>query len=163
MSVEPRWLSAREWWKAVGIGVATAAILAVVNVIALRTQASPLPEPLGLAFAETVFQRNLPLPVGLLFHLGWVTFFSVVYVVLWRNALTLHNAIILALALWLVVLVIFFPVVGWGFFGLAVSPMLILPATVSHLLFAMILWGLCRLAFGQSPERGHSQPQQRMA
>jgi magnesium-transporting ATPase (P-type) len=163
MSVEPHWLSTREWWKAVGVGVATAAIVAVLNVIALKTQVSPLPKPLGLAFAEVVFGRSLPHPVGLLFHLAWVTFFSVVYVILWRNALTLRNAIILASVLWLLVLFLFFPIVGWGFFGLAVSPKLILPATVSHLLFALILWSLCRLAFGQSLERGHSQPQQRMA
>ena len=31
----------------------------------------------------------------------------------------------LGLALWVAVLVIFFPVVGWGFFGLGVSPKLI--------------------------------------
>jgi hypothetical protein len=163
MSVEPHWLSTREWWKAVGVGIATAAILAVLNVIALKTQVSPLPKPLGLAFAEAIFGHSLPLPVGLLFHLAWVTFFSVVYVVFWRDSLTLQNAIILAFGLWFLALVAFFPIVGWGFLGLAVSPKLILPVTVSHLLFALILWGLCRLAFGQSVEPGHSQPQQRMA
>ena len=163
MSVEPHWLSTREWGKAVGVGVATAVILAVLNVIALKTQVSPMPKPLGLAFAETVFNHSLPLPVGLLFHLAWVTFFSVVYVVLRRNALTLLNAVILASILWLLVLVVFFPVVGWGFLGLAVTPKLIVPATVSHLLFAVILWGLCRLAFGQSVEPGHSQPHARTA
>jgi hypothetical protein len=163
MSVELHWLSTREWWKAVGVGVATAAILAVLNVIALKSQVSPLPKPLGLAFAETVFGRNLPLPVGLLFHLAWVTFFSVVYVVLWRNALTLRNANILASVLWLLVLIVFFPVVGWGFLGLAVSPKLIVPATVSHLLFAAILWGLCRIAFSDPVEANYPGSQQRTA
>lgn len=163
MRVELPWLSMREWGKAIGVGVATGVILAVLNVIALKTQVSPLPKPLGLAFAETVFGQRLPLPVGLLFHLAWVDFCSVVYVVLWRNALTLRNAIILAAVLWLLVLVVFFPAVGWGFLGLAVTPKLILPATASHLLFALILWGLCRLVFGQSPERGHSSRQARMA
>jgi hypothetical protein len=163
MSVEPHWPSAREWWRAVGVGVATAAILAVLNVIALKTQVAPLPKPLGLAFAETVFGHSLPLPVGLLFHLTWVTFFSIVYVVLWRKALTLRNAMILASVLWLVVLVVFFPAVGWGFFGLAVSSKLIVPATISHLLFALILWGLCRLAFRQSLEPQTSQTRARTA
>jgi hypothetical protein len=163
MSVEPHWLSTREWWKAVGVGVATAAILALLNVIALKSHISPLPSPLGLAFAEAVFGRSLPLPVGLFFHLAWVTFFSVVYVVLWRNTLTLVNAIILAAILWLLVLVVFFPVAGWGLFGLAVSPKLIVPATVSHVLFAVILWGLCRLVFGQTLAQGNSPPRARMA
>ncbi len=160
MSVEPHRLSRREWGKAIGVGVATAVILAALNVVALKSHVSPLPKPLGLAFAETVLGTDLPLPVGLLFHLAWVTSFSVLYVVLWRNALTLKNAILLAGGLWLLVLVVFFPVVGWGFFGLAVSPKLIVPVTVSHLLFAAILWGLCRLAFGPSIDQ---QPQPRTA
>jgi hypothetical protein len=81
MIVEPHWPSTREWWRAVGVGIATAVILAVLNVIAVTSQVSPLPKPLGLAFAETLFGHSLPRPVGLLFHLAWVTFFSVVYVV----------------------------------------------------------------------------------
>ncbi len=115
MSVEPHSLSRREWWKAIGVGIATAAILAALNVAALKSHVSPMPKPLGLAFAERVLGTELPLPVGLLFHLAWVTSFSVLYVVLWRNALTLKNAILLAAGLWLLVLVVFFPVVGWGF------------------------------------------------
>ena len=163
MRVEPQRLSAREWRKAVGVGIATGAVLALLNVIALKTHVSPLPEPLGLAFAEALFGRTLPLPVGLLFHLAWVTLFSVTYVVLWRNSLTLKNAIILASALCLVALAVFFPIVGWGFFGLAISPKLIIPATVSHLLFAAILWGLCRIAFGNAVEENYSASQQRTA
>ena len=100
MDVEFHALSRREWWRAVGIGVGTGVILAVVNVIAMKSQLSPLPKPLGLAFAEAVLGRQLPLPVGLLFHLAWVTVFSVVYVVFWRDALTLKNALLLAVVLW---------------------------------------------------------------
>ena len=158
MSVEPHRLNRGEWGKAIGVGIATAAILAALNVVALKSHVSPMPKPLGLAFADTVIGKELPLPVGLLFHLAWVTSFSVLYVFLWRNALTMGNAILLAAALWLLVLVFFFPVVGWGFFGLAVSPKLIVPATVSHLLFAVILWGLCRIAFARSIDREQSQP-----
>lgn len=163
MNVERHRLSAREWWKALGVGVATSAILAGLNVIALKSHVSPLPKPLGLAFAETIFGHGLPLPVGLLFHLAWVACFSLVYVVFWRTALTLQNAVILAAGLWLAVLVVFFPLVGWGLLGLAVSPKLIIPVTVSHLLFALILWGLCRLAFGQSPEQQHPELRARMS
>lgn len=150
MSVELHRLSGREWGKAIGAGVATGVILAVLNVIALQGHLSPLPKPLGLAFAETLVGRALPLPVGLLFHLAWVTFWSALYIVLWRHSLGLLNAIVLAAGLWLLVLVAFFPVVGWGFFGLLVGPSLIIAATVTHLLFAVILWGLCRLLFAQA-------------
>ena len=40
-----------------------------------------------------------------------------------------------------------FPIAGWGFLGLAISPKLIVGAFVPHLLFGLFLWGLCRLAF----------------
>ena len=153
MTVEMRLLDRRQWWKAAGVGIGTGVILAVLNVIALKTHVSPLPQPLALAFADTIAGAQLPLPVGLLFHVAWVTFFSVVYVVLFRTELTLKNAFWLAAALWLVTLVVFFPIVGWGVFGLVAGPRLIIPATVSHILFAFILWGLCHAAFGESAAR----------
>jgi hypothetical protein len=68
---------------------------------------------------------------------------------LFRDALTFMRALGLAVALWLVALAVFFPIVGWGFFGLAVSPRLIVGAAVPHLLFAIFLWGLSRWAFGR--------------
>lgn len=140
-------LSTAEWAKTVGIGIAVAALTAVVMFAGLRSGVSPLPKPLGLAFAETLLGRPLPLPVGMLFHLVWVTFFSAVYVALFRDALTFAKALWLAIALWVLVLVFFFPVVGWGFLGLAVTPKLIVASAVPHLLFAIFLWSLCRWGF----------------
>jgi hypothetical protein len=48
--------------------------------------------------------------------------------------------------------------VGWGFFGLSVSPKLILPATVLNALFAMILWCVCRLLFGEAAGQERPEP-----
>ena len=90
--------------KAIGIGIATALLLSAVMVPALRLGVSPLPKPLGSHFAETVLGSPLPLPVGLLFHVAYVTAWSVVYVALFRHALTLLNAPLLGLVLWLLVL-----------------------------------------------------------
>ena len=140
-------LTAGEWLKAVGIGVGTAILLSAVMVPAMKLGVSPLPKPLGLAFAETILGRALPLPVGLLFHVAYVTFWSVIFVAMFREALNIRNALLLGLGLWLLVLVVFFPVVGWGLLGLAVSPKLIVGSLVPHLLFAVFLWGLCRIAF----------------
>lgn len=147
-------LSAAEWAKTIGIGIAVAVLTAAVMFAGLRSGVSPLPKPLGLAFAETLFGRPLPLPVGMLFHLLWVTFFSAAYVVLFRDALTFAKALWLAAALWVLVLVFFFPVVGWGFLGLAVTPKLIVGSAIPHLLFAIFLWGLCRWTFRGVQQRG---------
>lgn len=142
-------LSPAEWGKTIAVGIAVAILTALVMVSALKSGISPLPEPLGLAFAETLLGTSLPLPVGLLFHTLWVTFFTAVYVVLFRQALTFMRAFWLGAALWLLVLVFFFPLVGWGFLGLAITPKLIVAAAVPHLLFSILLWGFCRLAFAQ--------------
>jgi hypothetical protein len=141
-------LDGRDWMKAIGVGIGVSILTAAFMVATIKAGVSPLPKSLGLAFAETVLRRPLPLPVGLLFHTVWVTAFSVLYVALFRDALTFMRAFWLAAALWLLVLVFFFPVVGWGFFGLGVGPKIIIGAAVPHLLFAIFLWGLCRWAFG---------------
>lgn len=140
-------LPAREWMKALGVGVANGLLLSAVMVPMMKAGISPFPEPLGLAFAETLLGGPLPLPVGLLFHLAYVTFWSVAFVGFCRDRLTLPNVLILALALWVAVLVVFFPVVGWGFLGLGIGPQLIVASLVPHVLFGVFLWVLCRVAF----------------
>jgi len=136
--------------KAGGVGVVTALLLTGVMVTAMKFGLSPMPKPLGLAFAETVLGRALPLPVGLLFHILYVAFWSIAYVSLFRDTLSLTNALVLGGFLWIAVLLIFFPVVGWGFLGITVSPKLIVASLVPHVLFAVFLWGLCQVVFKTS-------------
>lgn len=140
-------LTSGEWLKAAGIGILTAILLSTVMVPALKLGVSPLPKPLGLAFAETLLGRPLPLPVGLVFHVAYVTFWAVAFVLVFRHDLSFRNALMLGFGLWVLVLVVFFPIVGWGLLGLAISPMLIVASLIPHLLFATFLWGLCRMAF----------------
>ena len=143
-------LPGSELAKAGGVGVVTALLLTGVMVTAMKFGLSPMPKPLGLAFAETVLGRALPLPVGLLFHILYVAFWSIAYVSLFRDTLSLTNALVLGGFLWIAVLLIFFPVVGWGFLGLTVGPKLIVASLVQHVLFAVFLWGLCRIVFEAS-------------
>ena len=142
-------LSTKDWLKAISIGVVTALLLSAIMVPMFMLGFSPLPKPLGLAFAETVFGQALPLPVGLLFHVLYVTVWSVLFIVLFRKTLTLVRAAGLGMLLWTAVLLVFFPVVGWGFFGLAIGPQLIVASFLPHLLFSLFLWGLCRIIFGR--------------
>ena len=131
------------WLKAIGIGIAVSVLTAIVAVTLLKTGVSPFPKPPSLAFAETLLGQRLPIPVGLLFHTAYVTFWSVVFVRYFprKTALT---ALALAAVLWIGVLAVFFPVVGWGFAGLAISPKLIVASILPHLLFGLLLWGFDR-------------------
>jgi hypothetical protein len=143
-------LSSREIWKALAVGIGTGLLLSAIMVPAFRLGIFPFPKPVGLAFAETLLGRSLPLPVGLLFHLVYVTFWSMAFIIFLRDKLTLANALILAFVLWIGVLVIFFPIIGWGLLGLGIGPKLIVASLVPHLLFGIFLWGLSRFAFRQS-------------
>lgn len=138
-------LSDRGWLRAIGIGLAISVLTALLMVTLSKTGVSPLPKPLGLAFAETLAGRPLPLPVGLLFHTAYVTLWSVVFVRFFPQR-NIKSALLLAGALWLGVLLVFFPVVGWGLAGMNVSPRLIPASFVPHLLFGLLLWALEKYA-----------------
>lgn len=48
-------MTAKDYAKAVGIGIATPVILSVVMLVGMKTGISPLPKPLALAFAQRLF------------------------------------------------------------------------------------------------------------
>jgi len=141
-------LSNHELTKAIVVGVGTALFLSAIMVPAFMAGIPPMPKPPSLAFAEVLYGGVLPLPVGIVFHIVYVTTWSVIFVSLFRGELAFMRALALALVLWVVALVVFFPIVGWGLLGLAVSQTLIPAALVPHLLFAVGRWGLCRVVFG---------------
>lgn len=137
----------RHWGRSLVLGIINAILLSAIIVPAIQAGVSPLPKPPSLAFAETLAGRPLPLPVGLLFHVAYVTFWSMVFIAAAYPRLTFGRTLGLAAILWVVILVVFFPIIGWGFLGLAVSPKLIVASLIPHLLFGVFLWGLARLLF----------------
>lgn len=141
-TTEPRNLG-----RGVVLGLVNGILLSLIMVPAFRAGIPPIPRPPSLVFAETLFGRALPLPVGLLFHLVYVAFWSTVWVAWDHPRLRFVTALALGLALWVVALVVFFPINGWGLLGLGIGPQLIPAALVPHLLFVVFLWGLGRLFF----------------
>ncbi|TBW59027.1 hypothetical protein EZI54_01550 [Marinobacter halodurans] len=143
----------RTWMGAIGIGLGVSVLTAIIMVTLLKTGVSPFPKPPSLAFAETVLGRDLPLPVGLLFHTAYVTFWSVVFVQVFPKR-GFWPAMMLAGGLWIVILVVFFPLIGWGVAGLLVSPKLIPASFVPHVLFGLFLWALEQYVPRRSPTGG---------
>lgn len=130
------------------MGVLASVILSAIMVTALKTGVSPMPAPVALVFAQTLFGTELPMPVGLLFHVAWVTFWSLAYVVLFWERLSFARAAGLAAFLLALTLLVFYPYIGWGFLGLGVGPQAVLGAAMSHVLFAVVLWALAHGTFG---------------
>lgn len=143
----------RTWIGATGIGLGVSALTAIIMVTLLKTGISPFPKPPSLAFAETVLGHELPLPVGLLFHTAYVTFWSVVFIQFFSNR-GFWPSMMLAGGLWIVVLIVFFPLIGWGVAGLHVSPKLIPASFLPHLLFGFFLWALEQNIPRRSPING---------
>ena len=129
------------------LGVVNGILLSLIMVPAFLAGLPPIPQPPSLAFAEVLLGEGLPMPVGLLFHLAYVTFWSTIWVALDYPRLRFTTALALGLALWAMALRVFFPLNGWGLLGLGVSPKLIPAALVPHALFILFLWGLGRLFF----------------
>ncbi len=142
MTREPRILG-----RGIGLGVANGLLLSAIMVPAFLAGIPPMPEPPSLAFAEALLGEGLPMPVGLAFHLAYVTFWSAVWVAWDHPRLRFASAAALAAILWVVALVVFFPINGWGLLGLDVSPKLIPAALIPHALFAVFLWALARVLF----------------
>lgn len=129
------------WPSAIGIGIVISILTSLFMVSLQKTGVSPLPKPLALALVHAISGKSLPLPAGLLLHTIYVTFWSVIFVRYFprRNFWT---AMALALFLWLIVLVIIFPIVGWGIAGLSISTMVIPASLMPHILFGILLWAL---------------------
>jgi hypothetical protein len=88
-----QWLTPKETLKALGIGVLTAVLLSAAMVPAFKFGIAPMPKPPSLAFAQLLLGPNVSLAVGLLFHVAYVTFWALVYVVVFRDHLTFLNAL----------------------------------------------------------------------
>jgi len=141
-------LSGKELLKAVGVGILTSVILSAIMVTAMKSGVSPMPAPVALIFAQTLFATELPLPVGLLFHVAWVTLWSVVYMVLFWDSLAFRRAAALAVFLLALTWLVFFPFIGRGLFGLGLGPQVLMGAVMTHVLFAIVLWAIARWTFG---------------
>jgi hypothetical protein len=145
-------LTGKDMTKAIVIGVITAIILAVLQIIQGKMGVSPFPKPVSLAFASGLLGKPVPLPLGLLFHVVYVTFWTVVFVAVYRNHLTFWNAFKVAMFLWIILLIVFFPFIGWGFLGLSIGPKAIVGSFVIHLLFAIFTWWFSKIGFKKTAE-----------
>lgn len=147
MTREPRIL-----FRGAALGLVNGVLLSLIMVPAFLAGLPPMPQPPSLAFAEALLGEGIPMPVGLLFHLAYVTFWSALWVAWAYPRLRFGSATILAAALWVVALVVIFPINGWGLLGLGVSPKVMVAAIVPHALFALFLYGLGRLFFRDRDE-----------
>jgi uncharacterized membrane protein len=137
--------------KAIAAGLVAGSVVSLITLPLIRAGVLPMPESLATAFAQRVLGHHTE-PLGLLLGSMYAAAWSVAYVAMFRR--TIMNAVTLGLGLWVLSLVFFFPFVGWGFLGLDQGPLVMGAMLVPHLMFAVVLWVVCRLTFGPETDSG---------
>jgi len=135
-------------WRGFGWGVAGTVAMSIPMIIGMGTGVAPMPEPIPKALVTLVFGAALPAPLLMVLsagsHLGYGGVFGAVLVRLFPEA-GLREGLGLGLALWLVMQVAVLPLLGWGLFGLSITPKIAVATLVLHLIYGATLgWGLGR-------------------
>lgn len=153
----PRWLAWPEDLMVAGVvGAGLALSLAALKLAAHVTHLSPLPAPLGVAFAKTVFPKGSLGPHGLVWaglglHVAYVGGATVAYVAVLRARIGAVTALGWAVGLWVFAGLVFAPLVGWGFFAAGLGAGAAVNLLAIHLLYGVFLWAGARVAFRGAP------------
>lgn len=130
-----------------GWGVSATVAMSALMILGTLTGASPMPMPIPAAIVGKLTSGALPKPAlmaaAAVLHLG--------YGGLWGGVLaaaggrTTRSGVALGAALWVLMGVAVLPWLGWGYFGTAQAPMIVLATLVLHLIYGATLgWGLGR-------------------
>jgi len=113
---------------------------------------APFNLPPSAAFLERIGMNVGPLP--LLVHFGYGAVGSVALVAVWGRDASVRSGLVLASGLWLIMMVVYSPLIGWGVFGFGSgyepgsplhlgSPIKYMGATlVLHAIYGAIIGGL---------------------
>jgi hypothetical protein len=125
-----------------GWGVVATLAMSALMIVGVVTGISPMPSPIPEAIVSKVFGEGLPRPLIMLLaagaHLTYGGLWGAVLVALTRPV-TLWKGLGWGVLLWLIMQVIFLPFLGWGFFGVAITPRIAVATLVLHLIYGATL------------------------
>jgi hypothetical protein len=144
-----------KWLKSAGIGVLGSIVMFALMMLGIHvTGIAPFNLPPSAAFLESI-RLNIG-PLALMTHLGYGASWSIILLALYKNQVSTKNGIILASLLWLFMMIVYSPIIGWGFFGfgkvstldpsaslyLESGPKYLIMTLVLHLIYGGIIgWG----------------------
>jgi len=104
-----------KWVKASLVGLLGSLLMFILMQLAMGAGMAPFEMAPSAAFLE---QLGLPpKPLALVVHFGYGLVWSVIFVALWRERANWLRGLLLAGFLWLVMMLVFSPIIGWGVFG----------------------------------------------
>ena len=106
--------------KAGVVGLLGSLIMFILMQIGLNTGMAPFQVPPSAAF---LLSLELPaMPLALVGHFLYGAFWSIVLVALFKEGSSIGKGILLSIVLWLIMMLILSPVIGWGVFGMGERP-----------------------------------------
>jgi hypothetical protein len=145
-----------KWIKAAVVGALGSLIMFLFIMFGIHgAGVAPFNLPPSAAFLEKIGLNVGPLPA--LAHFGYGATWSLVLVGLYDRDVSVGKGLALAMGLWLFMMVVYSPIIGWGFFGfggaghdLAASNPLYLGSPVKyvgatlvlHLIYGAVIGGL---------------------
>jgi hypothetical protein len=125
------------WW-----GVVATLAMSVVMIAATITGLSPMPAPIPAALVTDVLGPGLPKPAMMLLaalsHLAYGGVWGAILASAVRPV-TIGKGLLLGAILWLIMQVVVLPYLGWGAFGLAITPRIAIATLVLHLIYGAVL------------------------
>ena len=105
-----------KWLKSILVGVLGSLVMFLLMMIGIHgTGIAPFNLPPSAAFLEQLGLNTGPLP--LLVHFGYGATWSLVLVALYGANTTVRRGVSLAAGLWLLMMLVHSPLIGWGVFG----------------------------------------------
>jgi hypothetical protein len=138
--------------KAGGVGLVGALLMFILMQIAITTGMAPFQMPPSAAFLKALGLP--PKPLALIVHFLYGAFWSIVAVLLFKEKTNLVKGLAIAGGLWLIMMLILSPIIGWGILGtadtadlpaklqLGATPKYVLATLVLHLIYGLTIgWG----------------------
>lgn len=133
-------------------GLLAALLMFVVIQFGISAGIAPFKIPPSGAF---LIKLGIPaVPFGIFLHFVYGAFWSLVLITLYRDRVNLTKGLAVALILWLIFMLIYSPIIGWGLFGSGGTSMLpdvlhlgstmkfVVITFVLHVIYGLIIgWG----------------------
>jgi hypothetical protein len=125
-----------------GWGVVATIAMSALMILGVITGLSPMPAPIPEAVVSKVFGEGFPRPLIMLLaagtHLSYGGVSGAVLAALTRPV-TVWKGLGWGVLLWLIMEVVFLPFLGWGFFGVAITPRIAVATLILHLVYGATL------------------------
>ena len=121
--------------KAAIVGAIGSLVMFVVMTPLIRAGIAPFNVPPSAAFLLAIGIANPPLALAV--HFGYGALASIGLVALYRERTNLATGLAFAGVLWLILMIVYSPIIGWGVFGIGASGTTLMPTDPLYLKAAL--------------------------